>query len=255
MDAPLLSPNSSRNPFFSARSRPSKYGAISNSPTNSTAIVLEKCNGAFWSSQASHFIVHRVAPSDTLYSIAVQYGVPPNQILRANRLSSAAGLTFRNEIRVPVPGASATASTSAILPHSASVPAGLQPTPTPNSSSGTFDSESASGTQNTHVSGRGDPHSNDVHPASTSASNNNCSDVVRTPGVSDAPRGDMSLGPAPATSDIFKRVDTTLARTRACLDQPDVSSNYPPPFSSGRGEVVSFASSSSVAHRDELPSL
>lgn len=254
MDAPLLSPNSSRNPFFSARSRPTKYGAISNPPSNSTAIVLEKCNGAFWSSQASHFIVHRVAPSDTLYSIAVQYGVPPNQILRANRLSNAAGLTFRNEIRIPVAGASATASTSALLPHSASVPAGLQPTPTPNASSGTFNNESASDTQNTHISGRGNPRSNNVHPAS--ASNNNCSDVVRTPCASDAPSGDMSLGPAPATSDIFKRVDTTLARTRACLDQPDVSSNYPPPFSSGRGgEVVSFASSSSVAHRDELPSL
>ena len=224
MDAPLLDPSSPRQTFFSSRSRPTKYGAISISTSasnsSSTAITLDTCNSSNWVPRTTQFVTHHVAPTDTLYSIAVQYGVPPNQILRANRLSSAAGLTFKTEIRVPISGASNTCSTSALLPHSVSVPSGLQP-----AAHGVQNGERSSQRQTEHISVRTDAHSDSssVHPAS----NTSTSTTLTASGVAGptSTRSATSGGRSPAPSDIFERVDSALARTRVRLDQPEQTAN------------------------------
>lgn len=241
MDEPLLTPSSPRGTFINTRPRPSKYGATSSS--TSTATAFDKCIRA----KATQFITHRVAPTDTLYSIAVQYGVPPNQILRVNRLSNAAGLVFRSEIRIPVSGRSDTASTStsALLPHSVSVPAGLQPISLGSSSEA-----------------RSDPLSNGAHPASTTGRSDG---AHSPPPLASAARGPSVAGPTPASSagghslapsDIFTRVDTTLARTRARLDQPAASASSGAPArraeaaTRGASDMVAFSSRSPVAQQD-----
>ena len=258
MDAPLLDPSSPRQTFFSSRSRPTKYGAISSSTSTSIAITLD--NSSNLVSRTTQFVTHRVAPTDTLYSIAVQYGVPPNQILRANRLSSAAGLTFRTEIRVPVSDASNTCSSSALLSHSVSVPSGLQP-----DAHGVQNGERSSQRQAERISVRPDADalcdSNGVHPASNTSSSTNTSSLTPTGAAGPtSSRSATSGGRSPTPSDIFERVDSTLARTRARLDQPDASTNTSTSInnahrqvaaSSGASETVAFASRASAMKQDD----